>query len=97
MTRSLDRVAERADDDNPEWTRAMMRKARSAAEVLPSVIGEPATAELMSRGRGRPVTGLERKAETFRLPQDVTQAYKATGNGWRDLIVKTLRDHAPKA
>ncbi len=45
---------ERPDEDNPEWTREDMAKARPAAEVLPALIGEKATQELLRRSRGRP-------------------------------------------
>lgn len=43
--------AEMPDDDNPELTRAELRRARPAREVLPGLIGEKAAAELL-KGRG---------------------------------------------
>src|SRR6202021_3215071 len=42
---------ERIDDDNPELTAEELAKARPAAEVLPELIGQKATDELMRRSR----------------------------------------------
>jgi hypothetical protein len=39
------------DNDNPKLTRAELRRARPAREVLPKLIGEKAAAELL-KGRG---------------------------------------------
>jgi len=46
---------ERADEENPEWTRADMANARPAVEVLAKYIGAKATDELVRRGRGGPL------------------------------------------
>jgi len=91
----LDEAAERPDDDNPELTRVIFRKARLASEVLPSIIGEKATAELMKRKPGRPPADDKRVVRSFRLPADVVEAYEATGADWRQLVTRTLRDHMP--
>ena len=90
-----DEAAERPDADNPEWTRAMFRRARPASEVLPKYIGEKATAELMKRKPGRPPSDDKRVVRSFRLPADVVEAYEATGTEWRSLVAQTLRDHMP--
>ena len=95
MTRKSDEAAERPDAENPEWTRAMLRKARPASEVLPKYIGERATAELMRRKPGRPPSDDKRVVRSFRLPADVVEAYEATGTDWRQLVARTLRDHMP--
>ena len=95
MRNSLDEAAERPDEDSPELTRAMFRKARPASEVLPGIIGEKATAELMKRKPGRPPSDDKRVVRSFRLPADVVEAYEATGTEWRQLVTKTLRDHMP--
>jgi hypothetical protein len=39
--------AEMPDDDSPKLTRAELRRARPAREVLPGLIGEKAAAELL--------------------------------------------------
>ncbi len=95
MSKKLDDPAERPDEENPEWTRAMFRKARPASEVLPALIGKHATGELMKRGRGRPPSENAGVVRTFRLPSDVVEAYEATGKDWRQLVTKTLREHMP--
>ena len=95
MNRKLDEAAARPDEDSPELTRAMFRKARPASEVLPKYIGEHATAELMRRKPGRPPAQEKRVPETFRFSEDLVEAYKATGPDWRKLVEKTLRDHMP--
>ena len=95
MTKRSDEAAERPDADNPEWTRAMFRKARPASEVLPKYIGQHATDELIRRKPGRPPAEEKRVPETFRFSEDLVKAYKATGPEWRKLVEKTLRDHMP--
>ena len=93
--KEVDDPAERPDEDNPEWTRAMFRKARPASEVLPKYIGQRATDELMRRKPGRPPSEVKRVPETIRVAEDVLDAYKSTGTNWRQLVEKTLRDHMP--
>ena len=95
MRKKLDEAAERPDEDNPEWTRAMFRKARPASEVLPKYIGQRATDELMKPKIGRPPSEEKRLVRSFRLPADVVEAYEATGTEWRQLVAKTLREHMP--
>jgi uncharacterized protein (DUF4415 family) len=95
MRQKLDDPAERPDEDSPELTCAMLRKARPASEVLPKYIGQPATDEFMKRGPGRPPSEVRRVPETIRVAEDVLDAYKATGTNWRQLVEKTLRDHMP--
>jgi len=51
MSDATIRDPERPDDDNPELTREELQGARPAAEVLPELIGENATAELFERSK----------------------------------------------
>jgi hypothetical protein len=44
---------ERIDDENPEITEEELRRMRPAAEVLPELIGQDATDELMRQSRER--------------------------------------------
>ena len=83
------------DDDNPEWTREDMAKARPAAEVLPRLIGEKATQELLRRGRGRPPKEDRKVNQTLRIDPDVLDAYRQQGKGWQTRINQVLRDHMP--
>jgi hypothetical protein len=65
MDKNSDHAAERPDDDNPELTRAELRRARPARDMLPGLIGEKASAELLKgKGDGWP-TRISRKE---RLP-----------------------------
>ena len=41
------------DDENPEWTAEDFRNARPALEVLPELIGQKATDELLQQSRQR--------------------------------------------
>ena len=87
---------ERPDDENPEWTREDMAKARPAAEVLPKFIGRKATQELLRRGRGRPRKEDRKISQTLRIDQDVLAAYRQEGKGWQTLINQVLRDNMPR-
>ena len=87
---------ERPDDENPEWTREDMAKARPAAEVLPKFIGRKATQELLHRGRGRPRKEDRKISQTLRIDQDVLAAYRQEGKGWQTLINQVLRDNMPR-
>ena len=93
------RIGDRAsgpDDENPEWTRDDFAKARPAAEMLPRFIGEPATKELLRRGRGRPENPNRKVNQTLRLDPDVLEAYRHQGSGWQARINEVLREHMPK-
>ncbi|MGH9785956.1 MAG: BrnA antitoxin family protein [Terriglobia bacterium] len=84
---------ERPDEENPEWTRGDMAKARPAAEVLPKFIGRKATQELLRRGRGRPKKKDRKINQTLRIDPDVLAAYRQEGKGWQTLINQVLRDN----
>lgn len=87
---------ERIDDDNPEWTREDMAKARPAAEVLPKYIGQKATDELLRRGRGRPPKEERKVNQTLRIDPDVLEAYRQEGKGWQTRINEVLRKNMPR-
>lgn len=87
---------ERPDEENPEWTREDMAKARPAAEVLPKFIGRKATQELLRRGRGRPKKKDRKINQTLRIDPDVLAAYRQEGKGWQTLINQVLRDNMPR-
>ena len=52
MSKRLEDPAETPDDDNPRLTRAELRKARPAREVLPGLIGEAAAKKLLGEEGG---------------------------------------------
>jgi uncharacterized protein (DUF4415 family) len=87
---------ERLDDDNPELTREELRRARPASEVLPGLIGQKATDELMRRGRGRPLKDDKKVSTTVRLDPDVLEAFQQEGKGWQTRINEVLRENMPK-
>ena len=62
MDKNSDHAAERPDDDNPELTRAEIRKARPARDVLPGLIGEIAAADVL-KGRGEDWTARTSRKE----------------------------------
>ena len=95
MRKKKDDPAEHPDDDNPELTRAELRKARPAAEMLPELIGAKAAQDLLRRGRGRPAKEDHKVNQTLRLDPDVLEAFKKEGKGWQGRINEILREHMP--
>ncbi len=77
--------------DNPEWTAAMLAKARPAREVLPKIFGAR-TAATMLKPRGRPKSPESKVAISLRLSPDTLARWKATGPGWQTRMAKVLRE-----
>ena len=75
--------------DNPEWTKAMLAKARTAREVLPKIFGTR-TAAAMLKPRGRPKSPDSKVAISLRLPPETLARWKATGSGWQTRMAKVL-------
>jgi uncharacterized protein (DUF4415 family) len=94
--KTMDDRASRPDDDNPEWTKEDFAKARPASEVLPKLIGEVATQELMRRSRGRPPKADRKVNQTLRLDPDVLEAFRREGAGWQARINQILRENMPR-
>ncbi len=69
---------------NPEWTAAMIAKARPAREVLPKIFGAR-TAANMLKPRGRP------KSAESKVAISLTR-WKATGPGWQTRMANVLRE-----
>lgn len=86
----------RPDDDNPEWTQDEIRTARPALQVFAELFGSPA-AEILKRGRGRPVKADKKVNQTLRLDPDVLAAYRQQGSGWQARINDVLREHMPES
>src|SRR6266850_1642304 len=76
------RNLERADRENPVWTKETFARARKAREVLPAIFGKQ-TADKMLKPRGRPKSGNARTSISLRLPPDILARWKATGPGWQ--------------
>jgi uncharacterized protein (DUF4415 family) len=69
-----------------ELTKDDFKHFKSAEEVLPK--------DLVSvlPKRGRPVSGVTKKAVNIRLSPDIISSFKATGPGWQTRINNALRD-----
>ena len=80
---------ERADRDNPVWTKETFARARKARDVLPELFS-PATSARMLKPRGRPKTGHARKLISLRLPPETLARWKATGPGWQTRMADAL-------
>ena len=76
---------------NPEWTTAMIAKARPAKEVLPKIFGAR-TAANMLKPRGRPKSPESKVAISLRLSPDTLARWKATGPGWQTRMADVLRE-----
>jgi uncharacterized protein (DUF4415 family) len=87
--------ASRPDTENPEWTTADFKRARPASEILPGLIGEKATQELLRNKGGRPVKADKKVNQTLRLDADVLEAFRQEGKGWQSRINDVLRQHMP--
>ena len=83
------RNPERADRDNPVWTKETFVRARKARDVLPEIFGA-ATSARMLKPRGRPKTGNARTLISLRLPPETLARWKATGPGWQTRIADAL-------
>jgi len=87
-------AASRPDEENPEWTREEMRRARPALDLVEQHFGAQA-ADALKRGRGRPAKPNRKVNQTLRLDPDVLEAYQREGQGWQTRINDVLRQHMP--
>jgi len=83
------------DEENPEWTVGDIGKAQPASAVLPKLIGDTATQELLRRARGRPPKQDRKVNQTLRIDPDVLNAYRRQGRGWQTRINQVLRENMP--
>ncbi|HET7805347.1 MAG TPA: BrnA antitoxin family protein [Pseudolabrys sp.] len=78
-------MRKRADAENPEWTKAMMRRAKPASKVFPNLqLPKP-------RGRG-PQREPVKVQTTIRLDRDVIEYFRRRGRGWQTRLNSALRD-----
>lgn len=78
------------DEDNPEWTEEMFRRARPAAEVVPQVV------EAWRRARGRPPKEITKQQVTLRLSPEVLAYFRAQGRGWQTRIDEVLNRYVAR-
>lgn len=81
---------EKADRENPAWTKETFAHARPARKVLPEIFGAT-SAKKMLKPRGRPKSGNARTLISLRLPPETLARWKATGPGWQTRMAETLR------
>jgi len=77
--------------DNPEWTNAIIAKARPARELLPKIFGSRVAAAML-KPRGRPKSPDSKVAISLRLSPDTLARWKATGPGWQTRMAEVLRE-----
>lgn len=100
---------ERIDEENPEWTDEIFRRARPARQVLVELFPQNVVAEMLRPKRGRPPRENPKQSITIRLSPEVITSFRATGKGWQTRIDDALRewlkshdpvpreaDHAPR-
>jgi len=80
---------ERANRENPAWTKESFTRARTAREVLPKIFGT-ANAAKMLKPRGRPKSGKARTSISLRVPPETLERWKATGPGWQTRMAEVL-------
>jgi uncharacterized protein (DUF4415 family) len=77
-------MSKRKDADNPEWTKEMVRRAKSAQKTFPNFkFPQP-------RGRG-PQKAPVKVQTTIRLDRDVVEYFKRRGRGWQTRLNNELR------
>jgi len=82
---------ELADAENPNWTLNTFKKSRPAREVLPQILGDQISEELL-KPRGRPRLETPKERINIRLSYEVIQHFKSSGAGWQTRIDAALRE-----
>lgn len=77
-----------AVSDNPEWTEADFKQAKTFTEAFPDL------AESLRKSRGRPKAEAPKKQVTLRLDADVVEFFRQAGPGWQSRINESLRKSA---
>ena len=80
---------QKADRENPAWTKETFARARKSRDVLPEISGT-GTAAKMLKPRGRPKSGKARISISLRLPPETLARWKATGPGWQTRMAEAL-------
>lgn len=90
MSEIQNQDAERADEENPEWTEEDFRRARPARDVLPEIVGKKTADEMLRRGLT--LSEAHKESVTIQLDADVIKHFKAGGQGWQSRINEALRE-----
>jgi uncharacterized protein (DUF4415 family) len=89
MSETQNQDAERADEENPEWTEEDFRQARPARDVLPEIVGRKTADEMLRRGLSQEAEPKE--SITIQLDADVIRHFKERSQGWQGKINEALR------
>lgn len=77
------------DDENPEWTEAMLSEAKTAAELFP---------HLIKKSKNQVEVDSIKVSTTIDYDADIISAFRATGSDWQkrmnDALKEWLREHA---
>jgi uncharacterized protein (DUF4415 family) len=71
---------QKADRENPAWTKETFALARKARDVLPEIFGAASAAKRL-KPRGRPKSGRARTSISIRLPPKTLARWKGDGPG----------------
>jgi len=77
-----------------ELTEEDFKQARPAGEVLPEILGEKLSTELLKRKPGQrgPQKSQIKESVTIRYSRDVIDYFRSTGPGWQTRIDKALKE-----
>lgn len=102
---------EMIDDDAPEVTEEMLKRARRGRDVFPEMIGaenarklfagevdiiEESDEEHERRLRGRPKADVTAERISLRVPPDVLAFFKEGGKGWQTRMNDALAEYAAR-
>ena len=73
------------DEENPEWTKKMLKQARPASEVVTKVVE--------AHRRGRPLKSDKKRQLTLRLSPEVVDYFKSSGPGWQTRMDEALKEY----
>ncbi len=71
------------DEENPEWTEAMFRESKTAAQLFP---------QLLKNQHEMKTTQVNKISETIFFDADILSAFRATGNNWQLRMNEALRE-----
>ncbi len=83
---------ERLDDDAPEADAEWFARAKPAAEVLPELFVDDATARWAAQTDTAPARSARKQRITVEVDADVVGIFRSTGRGWQARINNALRE-----
>ena len=71
------------DEENPEWTKAMFRESKTAAQLFPQLLNNHCDVK---------TTQVNKIKETVFFDEDILSAFRATGEVWQLRMNEALRE-----